>query len=106
MNDPKSLIEHNERSKANYKLTGYGLDTTIHQPCYFCAAPDFKVYKIIEANERLAEDAICLSCGRSAKGIITRDETTVYMELVQTGGPDQPACLPQIRRIAELGVGQ
>ena len=98
MSEPASRDEYLDRLKANAVITGFGLDTTMHMPCPFCAAPDFLVYGIFAAESALAKGAACGECGRSAKAIFLQEGPG---EVVQTGGPDAPEWLtPKMRRVA------
>jgi hypothetical protein len=90
MCDPKSIEELNERVKANSTFTGYYLDVTAHQPCPFCGAPDFQVYKVINSREALARPSTCLVCGRSGRFIVRNDATSTAFVFVQTGGAPVP----------------
>ena len=99
--DPASYEEYIKRYYANQRMTSYGLDTTCHVPCPFCAAPDFMVYRIIDVEETINKGATCKECGRSCAMpvTITDDGLGKSFEMVQTAGPDQPDWMtPKMRR--------
>jgi len=100
MAEPTSQQEYEQTFNANQRLSGSGLDTTVHLPCPFCAAPDFMIYKIIEADTAMADGATCVQCSRSAAlELSVNTPSNKQFEIVQTGGPDQPSWLqPQMRR--------
>jgi hypothetical protein len=101
MAEPASFDEYNSRFHANQKYSGFGLDTTIHMPCGFCGSPDFMVAKVIDTESVMKRGATCKECGRSLKAIFTHHPAGgKSFEFVQTGGPDAPAWLPPIRRVA------
>ncbi len=90
MADPKTAEEYNELYQKHTKITGFGLEVTIHMPCPFCAAPDFCVYKIIEVEEALSKPSTCSSCGRSLKTFINEENGRKTLRFVQTGGEPGP----------------
>ena len=106
---PASYAEYMQRLAENSQISGRYLDTAMHMPCPFCAAPDFLVYKIIETQQLLAKGAVCKECGRGAKVIFSQHVTPgpgLYenpgcsFEFVQTCGPDQPEWLEaKMRRV-------
>jgi hypothetical protein len=102
MPDPASLGEYLERFRANERLFGHGVETGVAIPCPFCAAPDFLRYKVLEVREALEIGATCQACGRSARAqFVDSLAPSISFEIVQTGGPDQPAWLrPQMRRVS------
>lgn len=91
--------EYERLVTANTKIEGYGLDVTMHLPCPFCAAPDFMLYKVIDANDALRAGAVCKSCGRGMKGIVQESSAETTIEMVQTCGNDPPEFLPPMRRV-------
>jgi hypothetical protein len=111
--EPRSLSEFLERFHRHQRVSGYGLDTTQHFPCPFCAAADWAAVQVVDADflqnrapapvQRVlgVEGGIaCRECGRSARTIFTSDGAGTRMEVVQTGGPDQPEWLvPKMRRV-------
>jgi len=99
MADPATREDYDRLAKANQRIEGFGLDTTMHLPCPFCAAPDFMVYKVLEVQQRLEAGAGCRSCGRSLRAQFKPDQPGTVFEFVQTGGPDAPDYLPPIRRV-------
>lgn len=100
MSRPNSQEELEQRFAANQKISGHGLDTTMHLPCPFCAAPDFIVYKILDSEDALVNGAKCGECGRGAAiEFSVNTPSNKQFELVQTEGDDQPDWLtPKIRR--------
>lgn len=100
MTDLSNYKEYEARFMKSHQITGYGImGVTVHTPCPFCAAPDWNVFLVIDSEEAMAKDTKCEECGRSAKAIITKTDTTTSFEVVQTGGPDAPPWLPPIRRL-------
>jgi hypothetical protein len=98
---PQSLEQYNIRFHRNARYSGHGLETHIHMPCPFCAAPDWLAYPVIASQAALEKGATCAACGRSAKGLFKREPGHVEYEIVQTGGDDMPEWLRSaIRRIA------
>jgi hypothetical protein len=100
MKPPTNMDEFHLRSESNNALTGRGYETTRHVPCPFCAAPDWMVFKVLETQESIVKGATCLECGRTARASLRRYEGGFELELVQTGGDDQPEWLePKMRRV-------
>jgi hypothetical protein len=100
MADQKDLETYNRLIKEGQYLSGEGMETTMHMPCYFCAEPDFIEWKIVSMEETAAEARSCKACGRSAKMIFDRNANGVSFEIVQTGGPDPADYLPPMRRVS------
>ncbi len=100
MGEPKSMAEYAERFHANQTITGFGLETTMHLPCPFCAAPDFMVYRVIDAESAMVEGATCSECKRGAAiEFSVNTPSNKQFELVQTSGDPQPDWLePKMRR--------
>jgi hypothetical protein len=98
--EPKSREEWEKRFHENQKISGFGLATTMHMPCPFCAAPDFAVYRIIDTEEALVDGAVCKECDRGAAIVFhVNTPSNKQFEMVQTSGPDQPVWLdPPMRR--------
>lgn len=99
--EPTSYREFIERFQANQRIEGedYGR-ALVSSPCPFCAAPNFMKYTPLTAEYVMQLDHRCIECGRSAKCIITYHFQGKNIEVVQTGGPDQPVWLvPTIRRV-------
>lgn len=97
---PKDALEYQQMFTDNMRIDGGGLDTTVHAPCPFCAAPDFQVYKLLECKDVITNDHTCTECKRTARVEFSVDvpERQVF-ELVQVGGDDQPDWLtPPFRR--------
>lgn len=93
--------EYDKRFAENQQVSGFGLDTTVHMPCPFCAAPGWMITKVLEMEEVSSKEHVCSECGRGAKMIYTRKGGGVSFEVVQTQGPDCPDFLPPMRRFAE-----
>lgn len=84
----------------NQRASGWGIDTKQHMPCPGCAAPDWQVYRIIDAEQAMQVDTRCPQCERSFKTIIERTPAGLSLEFVQTGGPDLPDWYePKMRRV-------
>jgi hypothetical protein len=98
---PTTREEYQERFDTNQTITGYGLGTTLHVPCPFCAAKDFFVFPILDTSETMAKGAVCAECGRGAKAVFDNQPGQVKFEMMQTCGEDPPAWLtPKMRRLA------
>lgn len=100
--EPTNIIEYNARYFDAQRISGYGLETTMHMPCPFCVEPDFLVYRILEVQEAMARGAVCKRCGRGCRAIFTHpNEGHLKFEIVQTVGPDAPEWLePKMRRVS------
>lgn len=100
MSEPTSMAEYTERFQENQKVSGFGLDTTVHMPCPFCAAPDFMVYRIIDSEDAMVEGAVCSECHRgAAMEFHVNLPNNKQFEIVQTVGDLQPEWLvPLMRR--------
>lgn len=98
---PTSMAEYERRFSLNMEITGYGIGNVyMHMPCPFCAAKDFIVYELLDAEKALAAGARCKECARHAKALIARDASGVQFEIVQTHGDPQPDWLvPKMRRV-------
>lgn len=100
MTMPTDLKSYTARFHANQRMTGFGIDVTVHVPCPFCSAPDWIVMKVIDTKEAMKTGASCEECGRSARAIFHVDQPgNAEFEVVQTGGSDAPDWLPPIRRV-------
>ena len=107
MKPPETLEQFNTRYLNNNTFEDYGIETKGHYPCPGCAAPDWKVCKVMDFAEAIAEPATCLSCGRRFQGIVTRTPGSIRMEIVQSGGPDVPDWMqPKPRRIDPTPEGE
>ena len=98
MSEPTSREEYEAKFKANQKITGLGLDVTMHVPCAFCAEPDMLVHRVVDTEQAYSAGAVCKFCGRGIRGIFTHDRGGVSLEIVQTVGAAPPVWLPAIRR--------
>jgi len=96
MTDPANMEEYNKRFGLGQMVTGQGIDTTMHMPCFFCGEPGFMKWRIREMQTIASKEHKCAACGRSAKVIFQKG----CFEAVQTGGDDQPEWLePKMRRV-------
>ncbi len=99
MSNPQNYLDYKARHAKNVKITGTGLNTTMSEPCPFCAAPDFWVYRVIDVVQVITQEHVCEHCARGARVIVTRTPTSVHFVVEQTQGPDQPDWLiPKLRR--------
>lgn len=99
MTHPTNHDEYLQRFSLNQRMSSFGLNTTMHMPCPFCAAPDFLVYRVVEVQEAMGKGAVCKECGRGAKAVFIGHKGGISFEIVQTSGPDQPDWLePKMRR--------
>jgi hypothetical protein len=99
MNEPLDLVEYKERYKQNARMSGQGLNVMMFDPCPFCAAPDFWVYRIMDVVQVVSQEHVCEHCARGARVIVTRTPSSVHFVVEQTQGPDQPDWLiPKVRR--------
>lgn len=103
---PRNLVQLNARLLYNQEVTGYGAETATHMPCPFCAARDWKIIRITDVDQvEMQRDSACRECGRSAKFVVTRSDTGVTAEMVQTGGDDPPDWFDlKPRRVPEVGT--
>jgi hypothetical protein len=99
---PKSKAEYEAAFHANERVTGYGINVTIHMPCPFCAAPEFIVYRVLEVVDALAKGAVCTACNRGMKGITVIRDAGTSTEFVQTCGDPPPPWVVAMRRTEEL----
>ena len=99
MGEPKTREEWEKRFAENQKISGFGLATSMHMPCPFCAAPDFLTYRIIDTEEALVDGAVCKECNRGAAiEFSVNTPSNKQFEMVQTSGPDQPVWLDPLMR--------
>ena len=104
--DPKTKAEFDARYDENACIRGEGMETEISLPCPFCAAPDFVVFRMLDAEMIAKLEKVCSGCQR---GVVLevkpiKKNTGVRWEFVQTCGEDPPAYLPEMRR-ASTGKG-
>lgn len=103
MADPANILEYNERLRNNIRLDRAGPSAVLHQPCPFCAAPDFFWASMSAVAATWLIGSNCAECGRGAKGVFVAAPGGVNMEIVQTKGSDQPTWLnPRMRREREV----
>ena len=94
MGECSSFEDYKIKFYGNQKLSGYGLYTTMHVPCPFCAEPDFMVHRILDPEAAYTQGAVCAHCKRGMRGIIRRDVGSVWCSFVQTCGDPPPPWLP------------
>jgi hypothetical protein len=94
---PQTREEFEARFAANHRVSGYGMDVTVHQPCPFCGAPDFLTYRILETHKALAAFTVCGECGRGMRAIVDAGPYGTSFEFVQTAGDDPPPWAPMRR---------
>jgi hypothetical protein len=100
-NDCKSFEQYKAKFFESQRITGYGLEVTMHIPCPFCAHPDFLIHKILDTEAAYRAGATCKNCARGARGIFRHTEQGgVCAEFVQTAGEDPPAWTPYRMRRA------
>lgn len=100
MSAPASFQEYLARFHANTQASGFGLDTTSHIPCPFCAAADFLVARLLDFEDAMKRETTCRECGRSGKNLFTYTATAKSFEFVQTSGDDPPSWMtPAPRRV-------
>lgn len=92
--------EYNHKYLENTKITGFGLETTVHMPCPFCTEPNFVSYRILDVEFALKQNNICRRCERGATVIFKKSEQGTSLEMVQTSGDDPPDYINWIRRIS------
>lgn len=99
MATPNTLDEYNAKVLANIKYEGYNFDLVTVFLCMGCAEPDFLRIPVIDYYyEAWARGAVCEHCGRGFRGIVTRNDGSVRLEIVQTRGDPLPSYLPEMRR--------
>jgi hypothetical protein len=104
MDEPTDVDQYNRRLRDNIKTVGNGPQTVLHQPCPFCAAPDFMVHSLAATMATWLLGSHCAECGRGAKGVFTPAPGGVSMEIVQTSGREPPVWLqPRMRKVWEVG---
>jgi rRNA maturation protein Nop10 len=91
--------EYESKFALNQRISGFGMDTTMHMPCPFCAEPEWMVFKILEQEEISSKEHVCAECGRGAKMIYRHEGSSISFEVVQTCGDDAPGYLPPMRRV-------
>jgi hypothetical protein len=103
---PTSLDEWEERFYRHVLMSGggYGQPCTLHLPCPFCAAPEFLVYRLSEAEQAIRNGGVCRHCARGTKAVaVSHPKMGQVYEMVQTCGPDTPEWMePRMRRVEEL----
>lgn len=106
---PNTYEEYSAHTKENTKITGIGLGNVYTEyPCPFCAAPAWAKAELMETAKVMSQEHTCSECGRSAKCIFhnTDSGASTTMEMVQTGGDDQPDYFTQkMRRIDDSTPG-
>lgn len=109
MSDPATKDQYTALFHANTRFSGHGLDTAMHTPCPWCAAPDYMVVHsfagIVPGDDRptlhdeMRTATTCSNCGRTGKWLIDSNDAGVAAEFVQLGGDDPPKYLPPMRRL-------
>lgn len=98
--EPSNKNEYLDKFAKNQKITGYGIDVTMHMPCAFCAEPDFLVFRVIDSETAMEKGAVCKQCHRGVKALMDKSHGGIGFEIVQTEGPDGPDWLkPTMRRV-------
>lgn len=92
---PENRAEYDANMQKNLRTGGEGFDTTMFVPCPFCAAPGWKIFKIVDSQNELPKESVCEFCKRGAKSIVAEGGKSI--EVVQTSGPAQPEWLPPMR---------
>ena len=103
MTEPTSMDQLAVRQLENTSVSGQGTSTAQHFPCPFCGSKDWYVVRVIEFAQNHGPIE-CSECGRSAKLLYSTKNGgpmrggSSQIEVVQTGGPDQPEWLePKMR---------
>lgn len=102
MSEPTTLDEYNAKATTNIRITGTGLEVTVHMPCPFCAEPDWLIHRVLETEAAMGKGAQCKHCGRAAKAIYERNSSGIRFEIVQTLGDPPSTWLPAMRRLTDL----
>lgn len=55
------------RQCLNVEITGNGIETTMHMPCFYCGAKDFMVYRIVDSETAMNTGELCKECGRGMR---------------------------------------
>jgi hypothetical protein len=98
--DADSLEDYTSRYAGNVRVTGVGTETTLHYPCYACAAPGLFTQRILDGSNAIVAGATCSECGRRFRGVVTGHPVGgMRVEIVQSSGDDPPAYLPAFRRV-------
>lgn len=87
---PTTEAEFLVRFRRNQRLSGRGLETRVHMPCAFCAAPDFIVYRIVEVESIMTKGAVCRECKRGLRAHYRHAVGMTTFGLVQTSGDPPP----------------
>ncbi len=101
--EPTSIEEYNTRYHAGLRVSGFGMETTTHYPCPFCAAPDVMAASVLDTRTAMEAGATCGECGRSFRARFTDTDSAVSFSIVQTGGAEPPPWLPPIPRVDATG---
>lgn len=104
MSEPTTAEEYRIRFDGNAWLEDYGLESAVHLPCPFCAAADFVVYKLLEAEMITRLEHVCRECSRGVRLLLRPirgpgGAVGVSYEFVQTCGEDPPPWAPPMRRV-------
>jgi hypothetical protein len=93
MSDPISMSDYVQKFTSNQRISGYGLEVTMHVPCPFCATPDWLVHRVLDTEGAYSRGAVCRHCSRGCRALVSHDQGGVAMRFVQTCGPEQPSWL-------------
>lgn len=101
--DPPTLEAYTAQFHRNQKVTGYGIDVTMHMPCPGCAQPGFMDMSPMQAalapELPWAGDHTCENCGRAFRFTEVRGHGSLGMTMGQIAGPDLPPYLPPMKRL-------
>lgn len=97
MAEPTTKGDYESKLERHTRYTGFGLDTTAHMPCPFCAEPGFMEWKLIEVSDIIQKGAVCKFCERGMRALVVPldgggSRTTMY----QTQGPDPSPWVPRL----------
>ena len=94
---PQTKEEFERLFHQNQNITGFGIETTMHMPCPFCAAADWNVFRVIDSQEALAKRSHCSTCKRTVQGNIVRTPNEVSFGMTLVEGDDPPSWSPMQR---------
>ena len=90
MSDPATPEEYETRYIAATRVSGHGMDTSMHVPCPFCTAPECLIHTVPDTMDAYAKGAVCKVCGRGFRAVITPKGNGTSISFVQTCGVDPP----------------
>ena len=94
MADPKTLEEYNRRVADGNRITGYGMNVTVHSPCPLCGAAGHREFRLLAMQEETVKPVTCKECGRTSKMEYHNTPNSTQFEIVQTAGPPAPPFVP------------